>query len=368
MQKKLDWTNVIFFFSTPLAALILVPVHLYYSHLMWQTAVFALVYGAITAMSVTACYHRQLSHRAFVTHPIVEFLFLVIGAASFQGPALKWCTDHRRHHRMVDTDKDPYSIKKGFWYAHIGWILLQDDEEYRGKYSPDLLKDKLVVWQDRYYVWVATFMCFFFPAIVGLLWKDPIGCFVYVGVLRLVVNHHCTFLINSACHMFGRQTYGDANTAKDSVVLAVLTFGEGYHNYHHHFQADYRNGIRWYDWDPTKWMIQTLASMGLANKLREYSSVEVLRARLKAEERRIAQAGAPIDRLASIRAKVEESQLKWQAMKADYRRKRAEMSELSREKLEQMRADVRQAKLEFKASMAQWAETVRSMRTQFAAS
>ncbi len=135
----------------------------------------------------------------------------------------------------------------------------------------DLQKDKLVCWQDRYVQWIAVVVSFVLPATLGYFWNGwhaALGAFLIAGVARIVVLQHCTFLINSACHTMGRQPYSTKCSARDSLFLALFTFGEGYHNYHHEFQHDYRNGVKPWQIDPTKWIIWTLAKLRLARGLR----------------------------------------------------------------------------------------------------
>jgi stearoyl-CoA desaturase (Delta-9 desaturase) len=182
-----------------------------------------------------------------------------------------WASEHRRHHKHVDHDDDPYNISKGFFYAHIGWLIfkLNPDQPYDN--VDDLQKDKLVCWQDRHVHLIAVLVSFGPPSLLGFLWngwQGALGAFLIAGVARIVVLQHCTFLINSACHAIGRQPYSTKCTARDSLFLAFFTFGEGYHNYHHEFQHDYRNGVKPWQFDPTKWIIWTLSKLGLVGNLR----------------------------------------------------------------------------------------------------
>ena len=166
----------------------------------------------------------------------MRLLYLLFGAAAFQASVIRWASNHRRHHKFVDTEDDPYSIKKGFFYAHIGCALLKDDPKYKNWLIPDLMKDPLVVWQDKYYIRLAAFMGFGIPLLAGWAMDAPFGGLLIGGVVRIVLTHHCTFFINSLCHTMGRQPYSDSHSGRDSMVMALLTYGEGYHNYHHQFQ------------------------------------------------------------------------------------------------------------------------------------
>ena len=268
MKKQIDWVNVIFLISTPFLAILLLIFCAYKHTFNWHQILLFVFFYLITGISITAGYHRLFSHRTFQTNNFVKILFLFFGAGAFQNSAIKWSHDHRIHHRHVDHDHDPYNIKKGFFYAHIGWIFYKDEAESKNHYPPDLLKDQLLIWQDRYYLLIAVTSGLLLPALCGYFLGSALTGLALSGVFRLVFVHHCTFFINSLCHIVGTRPYTDENTARDSFILAFFTYGEGYHNYHHFFPNDYRNGIRWYQFDPTKWLILSLAIMGMAKNLK----------------------------------------------------------------------------------------------------
>jgi stearoyl-CoA desaturase (delta-9 desaturase) len=191
-----------------------------------------------------------------------------------QGSALRWSFDHRNHHAYVDTDDDPYSIKKGFWYAHCLW-LLEKPNPIDPKVVSDLLKNKLVMFQHRYYRSLIIATNAVATLFLGWLFSDAWGAFFIALWLRLFLLHHFTWFINSLAHTWGEKPFCQEQTAVDNYFLSLLTFGEGYHNYHHTFANDYRNGIRWYHFDPTKWMIWTLCKLGLAHNLRQMDPVTI---------------------------------------------------------------------------------------------
>jgi stearoyl-CoA desaturase (delta-9 desaturase) len=265
---KLDWTNTIFLISTPIASIILSWIYFKHNGLQWSQIALAVAFYFATGISITAGYHRLLSHRTYQANNFVKLMYLLFGAATFQNSALKWCSDHRIHHNHVDHDKDPYNINKGFFHAHIGWIFYQE-KVLNPKYPKDLLNDKLVMWQHRNYLWLCVAMGFILPAVIGYFLGSALGGFALAGLMRVVFVHHCTFFINSLCHMVGTRPYTDSNTARDSAIMAVFSYGEGYHNYHHYFPTDYRNGIRWYHYDPTKWLIKTLSFVGWTKNLKK---------------------------------------------------------------------------------------------------
>ena len=284
---------------------------------------------------------------------MVKFLYLLFGSAAFQGSALQWSSDHRRHHRYVDTDRDPHNIKRGFFYAHMGWLCLREYSPDAKIVPPDLAKDPMIAFQDRYYVPIAILAGFGFPMIVGGIFGSVLGGLVFGGLLRVVVTNHCTFFINSLAHTLGKRTYSD-QTARDSVVMAFLAYGEGYHNFHHAFAADYRNGIRWYHWDPTKWLIRTMSFFGWTFRLKSISPVQILKARLQMEQRMLELRGAPSEYLAPFKLKVEEAQRRVRQLRDDYHRMKRGMEERSRLRLQLMKYELKSARREFKLAWAQW--------------
>jgi stearoyl-CoA desaturase (Delta-9 desaturase) len=239
----------------------------------------------LSLIGITAAYHRFYSHRGYTLHPAAEAVLLFLGTVALQGSALRWAFDHRLHHAYVDTDRDPYSIKKGFWHAHVLWMFqpAQPIDERRVK---DLTGNRLVMLQHRYYGPIAAVANLLVVAAVGWLVGDWIGAVVLAGWTRLGVGHHLTWFINSLAHTWGERTYSKEHSAVDNHLLALLTVGEGFHNYHHTFPSDYRNGVRWYQFDPTKWTIWTLSKLGLASNLRRHS-LPAIRKRLLVEDRKL---------------------------------------------------------------------------------
>ena len=373
-HRKFYWPNVIYLVASPLIAVTLVPYYLYTQGFDWKIWVFAIVLGCATSISITGGYHRLFAHRSYQTQTWVKIFYLLFGGASFQGSVLKWATDHRRHHRYVDTDKDPYNIRQGFWYAHMGWLLVEDNPTYKDKFAPDLLSDKWVFLQHKYYLWVAFGVGVIFPTWVGYQLGSWLGGFAVAAALRLVVTNHSTFFINSLCHTLGRQPYSDDHSAKDSLIMAFLAFGEGYHNFHHQFQSDYRNGIHWYDWDPTKWLVNFLAYIGSASHLKKISQATIVKAQVLMEEKRLIREGVPAEAIHPFRVKVEEAGRKWKAlredylalkleMKENYLARKAEMKEKYQEKLKSLRKEMKRSRREFKTAWQLWIAYARHART-----
>ena len=267
-KENLNIVNTIFLTSSPVIAILGTTWWLMADGFNWGIMVLAFAFYLLTGFGITAGYHRLFAHRAYKTNAFVKAIYLIFGGCALQNSALKWCNDHRVHHGKVDTEDDPYNINEGFFYAHMGWILLQENiEDY--KYSKDLLRDPLVMLQHRFYLPMIILFSFLLPGLLGhLLFDSFLGGFFVAGFLRVCVVHHFTFFINSLCHMVGNRPYDKEQTARDSWFMAFFTFGEGYHNFHHTFQSDYRNGIKFYHFDPTKWLIKTLSLLGMASQLK----------------------------------------------------------------------------------------------------
>ncbi len=278
------WLNVSLFILTALIALIWIPIHAVTIGFDMFSIVATIICFGYCGMSITAGYHRLWAHKAYQAHPVIRVIYAIGGAFALQNSALHWASDHRVHHNHVDdNDKDPYSAKRGFWYSHIGWMCREYQAHRYDDYEnvKDLKKDKIVMWQHKYYLPLTIATNLGIPLLWGWIHGDFLTLLLSVGWLRLFLSHHTTFFINSLAHIWGKQPYTDENTARDNGVLAFFTFGEGYHNYHHIFAADYRNGIRWYHFDPTKWLIKSLSWIKLASGLRKISDDQIEMAKLK---------------------------------------------------------------------------------------
>ncbi|EJN6829543.1 acyl-CoA desaturase [Vibrio cidicii] len=270
-KPPLIWLNIFIFSFSLLLALVATPWYAWEHGLTVWHALWFFVAFSFTNLSITAGYHRLWSHKTYEAHSLLRVLFAIGGAFSLQNSILHWSSDHRRHHRHVDDfDKDPYSASRGFWFSHIGWMLRHYNQESYSDYTNcrDLQKDPIVMWQHRYYVPLAIATNLGIPLMLGAFYQDYVGMLLVVGALRLVVSHHSTFFINSLAHIWGSQPFTDKNSARDNGILAIFTFGEGYHNFHHIFENDYRNGIYWWQYDPTKWLIKSCSWIGLTKRLR----------------------------------------------------------------------------------------------------
>ena len=259
--------GAIFLFSlVTLGALIGLPTYAYFYDYTWvDWAMFGFLY-AMTGLGITVGYHRLIAHRSFNCPNWVRGGLLIAGGWALENSALKWASDHIRHHAQCDEEEDPYNAQRGFWYSHCGWIFFKDPHAHDEKYTSRLRQEPLVLWQHRYYVPIVL-SGLALPFVVGFLyngWVGGLGCFLLAGVGRTFFVLNSTFCINSICHLWGKQPHTLADSSRDSWVVSLLTFGEGYHNFHHAHQRDYRNGPRWYNFDPSKWLIFGLSTIGAA--------------------------------------------------------------------------------------------------------
>ena len=281
-KAPINWPVTLVLGLTFLAAVTVVPWYGFVHGFSTAAWVFFAIFLVTSGIGIGSGYHRLWSHRAYEASAVMRVYLAIVGGMALQNSIIVWCIRHRFHHRDVDdNDKDPYSIGRGFWFAHIGWML-KDYESGKLDWSvvPDLQRDPVVVWQHRYYWPLVILTNIGLPLLLGRMVGDVVGVFLLAGVLRLVVSHHVTFFINSLAHMWGSRPYTDENSARDNWFLAIVTYGEGYHNFHHLFQSDSRNGIRWWQYDINKWFIAPCAWLGLARNLKRTPDFKIQRARL----------------------------------------------------------------------------------------
>lgn len=283
--KEFNWGPTLFLTIYQTLLLLSLPFYFYFTPPSLGMIGISIILLYLTGLSITAGYHRFYSHRSYRTNSFVEMLLLFFGSMAGQGSALRWSFDHRLHHAHVDTDCDPYSIKKGFWYAHCLWIL-EKPKKIEAKVVPDLIKNRLVQFQHKY-----DFLCMLISngiafLVVGWFLDDYMGASFLACWTRLFLLHHFTWFINSLAHTWGDRPFCQEQSAVNNYILALLTFGEGYHNYHHTFCNDYRNGIRWFHFDPTKWLIWTLSKCGLTKELKRMDSYTIQK-RMVLERKRL---------------------------------------------------------------------------------
>ncbi|KZO98577.1 delta9-fatty acid desaturase [Calocera viscosa TUFC12733] len=282
--KELNYVSTIVLTVTPCLAIY----GIFTTKLVWQTALFSVFWYFVTGLGITAGYHRLWAHRSYNASVPLEYALALAGAGAVQGSIRWWSRGHRAHHRYTDTDLDPYNAHKGLLWSHIGWMLVKPRRKPGVADVSDLAKNKIVRWQHQWYLQLLIIMAFLIPSIVpGFGWGDFRGGFFYAGAMRLTFVHHSTFCVNSLAHWLGTTPFDDKHTPRDHFITALVTVGEGYHNFHHQFPMDYRNAIKWYQYDPTKWFITVCYWLGLASHLKAFPEGEIKKGQLTMELKKL---------------------------------------------------------------------------------
>jgi stearoyl-CoA desaturase (delta-9 desaturase) len=250
---------------------------------LWNTsfhwsdlAVLAVMY-TVCAFGTTIGFHRYFTHRGFKARTPVKAALAILGCMTMQGPLTQWVTDHRKHHALSDRPGDPHSphvghgdgalgALRGFVHAHVGWMFSNLGMEQGREYGKDLYADRVVRTIDRLYLlWVAATLGIPFAAgyLIGGNWQRGVEAMLWGGLVRIFLYQHATFSVNSICHMFGRQDYQSRDEARNNWLVALLVFGEGWHNNHHAFPASARHGLDRRQIDVSWWVIRLLEKLGL---------------------------------------------------------------------------------------------------------
>lgn len=285
MIKKINWTVFIVLIAYPIILITLGVKYGMNTGIGWFEAILFIAgyYGSNIAVGVGL--HRLWAHNAFKTNKVVEVILAFLTAGTLQGPALAWASDHYKHHTFTDKENDPHSPSKfenkilGFLWAHIGWMLFSDS---RYKYIDrvtivKLGKNKVLTWQLKNYWFLAILMNAVVPALIGYIAGGTLmhayAGFLFIGLGR-AFQQQMTFCVNSLCHFTGTKDYYKG-TAGDIWWMAIFLLGENWHNFHHAFPSDYRNGARWYQFDVHKWIIYLMSKLGLAWELDRTAPVRV---------------------------------------------------------------------------------------------
>ncbi|MEP7075069.1 MAG: fatty acid desaturase [Acidobacteriota bacterium] len=261
VRESIKWKNVAIFTVFHLLA---IPAFFTFS---WQNLVaFLIVYWIVISLGVGLGWHRLLTHRSFKAPKWLEYTLTVFGSMSLQDPSNNWVATHRIHHAFTEEEGDPHSTRRGFWWAQSGWILwgtgLDHDEATMKRYVPDLLKDRFHVLISRY---------FYVPLIISAVILFALGGWTMVvwGVfLRTVIGWHTTWFVNSLAHLYGKRPHATTDDSTNNWFVAILTFGEGWHNNHHAFPTSARHGLKWYQFDMNWITIRVFERLGWAEKIR----------------------------------------------------------------------------------------------------
>jgi fatty-acid desaturase len=229
----------------------------------WRAfAVAVFLYWFCTGLGISMGFHRLLTHRSYKVPQPLEYLFAICGALTLEGGPISWVATHRIHHQNSDLPGDPHSPRDGGWWAHAGWILYgetnHNNTRVMSKYAPDLARQPFYVWLNNYH-WVPMIalglLLFATGGLPMMLW----------GIcVRVVVGLHATWLVNSATHMWGRRRFATRDDSRNNWWVALMTFGEGWHNNHHAHPTSARHGLAWYEFDPTWITIRLLRGLGIA--------------------------------------------------------------------------------------------------------
>jgi stearoyl-CoA desaturase (delta-9 desaturase) len=247
----------------------------------WADLVLFLGFYLLTGLGITVGYHRYFTHRSFEAHPSLKVALAILGAMTLQGPVTQWVTDHRKHHARSDQPGDPHSphlsgdglagAVKGLWHAQVGWMFRTKGMERGMLYGRDLFEDRTIRWIDRLYLlWVAVSigLPFLLGAAIGGSWALGFEAMIWAGLIRIFVFEHATFAVNSVCHMFGRRAYEARDHSRNNWVVAMLVFGEGWHNNHHAFPKSARHGLERRQLDVSWLVIRLLERARLARSVR----------------------------------------------------------------------------------------------------
>ena len=233
----------------------------------WRVlAVSVCLYWLTVGLGISMGYHRLHTHRSYRVPLALEYFFAVCGALTLEGGPIFWVATHRIHHSKSDKPGDPHSPRDGRWWAHMGWILFgeanHNNTRMMSKYAPDLAKHRFYVWLNNYH-WLPT-------VILGLalLAMGGLPLMLWAVCLRVVVGLHCTWLVNSATHLWGRRRFDTTDDSRNSWWVALLTFGEGWHNNHHAHPTSARHGLAWYEIDFSWMQISVLKFLGIAKSIR----------------------------------------------------------------------------------------------------
>ena len=233
----------------------------------WKALLLCVVlHWATGGVGITLCYHRLLTHRSFQVPRWVEYALSIVGCLACQSGPLTWVATHRLHHAQSDKTFDPHSPRHGFFWAHMEWCMRRvrkvETLEDKKKLAPDLAKDPVHIFLDRFHIIWTIFLAFGLYAWGG-------APFVIWGVfVRMVLVYHSTWLVNSAAHVWGYKTYKIDDDSTNLWWVALFSYGEGWHNNHHAFQFSARHGLRWWEIDPTYMMIKILEVLGIATAVK----------------------------------------------------------------------------------------------------
>jgi stearoyl-CoA desaturase (delta-9 desaturase) len=269
--KRIEWLRVLPFLALHLACL-----GVLWVGWSWTAVGVALALYALRMLAITGFYHRYFSHKAFRTSRSIQFVFALIGASAVQRGPLWWASQHRHHHAHADDEQDVHSPHRhGFLWSHTGWFMARANFATRMAAVPDLAKYSELRFLDRFDALVPLLLALGLYGMGELLAHrapalsaNGLQLLVWGFAISTVVLYHATFTVNSLAHTLGRRRYATRDQSRNNLWLALLTFGEGWHNNHHHFPGSARQGFYWWEIDLTYYFLKLLATLGLIWDLR----------------------------------------------------------------------------------------------------
>ena len=238
----------------------------------------------LCALGITVGYHRMLTHKGFEAPDWIRAIFLIFGSMAFQGPALNWAATHIQHHANSDDDMDPHSPVKSFFHGHVGWIL-DDFRPDLHRYAGPLLKDKLVVFiSNTFLLWAG--LSLLIPFLIGYWFGGLSGggyALLWGGAVRMFLNHHVTWAVNSVCHTYGGREFVTTDASRNNFVIGLLAMGEGWHNNHHAFPRSANHGMHWWQIDPSAYVIGGLEKVGLIKNVVRIAPERLAKRRVEAD-------------------------------------------------------------------------------------
>ena len=277
LERNANMTAAILPFAAFIAAVVL----LWNEAVSWRDlAIFGGMYF-VTAMGITIGYHRLFTHRAFDAPRPVKYLFAVLGSMAVQGPLIDWVADHRKHHAFTDTEGDPHSPHhdhgegfkgaiEGLWYAHMGWLFVTQGTAQKRRFARDLLEDPGMRRISRAFPWLVLLgLAIPFALGFGLTGSVAGGltALLWGGFVRIFMVHHVTWSVNSVCHFFGRRRFDTDDYSTNVLWLALPSLGESWHHNHHAFPRAAKQGLRWWEIDPSGLIILGMKKVGLARNV-----------------------------------------------------------------------------------------------------
>jgi stearoyl-CoA desaturase (delta-9 desaturase) len=289
-----EQVSLAIFLVVPFAALVAAVPVLWGWGLSWRDAVIATFLYALSGLGVTVGFHRYLTHRSFKARRWVRIALAIAGSMALQNSPTQWVADHRRHHRFSDREGDPHSpwrygtsfraLAKGFFYSHTGWLFDWDMTD-ESQYAPELVADPDIAWVSRTFVWWATISLLVAPLVGGLWswsWQGALTAFFWGSLVRICLLHHVTFAINSVCHITGRRPFRTRDHSQNVWWLAILSFGESWHNFHHAEPTSARHGVRMFEIDTSAMLIKVMEKLRWVTDVRWPDASMITRRRVMA--------------------------------------------------------------------------------------